>query len=47
MKRGKLRLGDKVEKLIHAVVPKKVIDKVQEKEGGCGCAKRKEYLNQF
>jgi hypothetical protein len=38
-----LRLGDKLEKLIEKTVPKKIIDKV--KEGGCGCGKRKEALN--
>ena len=41
------KLGDKVESVIKAVVPKKVIEKVQGKEGekGCGCAKRKQWLN--
>ena len=43
-----LKLGDKLEALIKAIVPKKIIEKVQEeKEGeeGCGCAKRKQWLN--
>lgn len=47
MTRPKLMLGDKVERLINAVVPKKVIEAVQSKDGGCGCAKRKELLNRI
>jgi hypothetical protein len=41
------KLGDKVEAVIHAIVPKYVIKKVQGSgsEPGCGCAKRKEWLN--
>lgn len=42
-----LNLGDKVEKLIEATVPKKVINYVKEKEGGCGCAERKRKLNEL
>lgn len=38
-----LKLGDQVEKLINAVVPQKIIDKV--KKSGCGCQKRKDWLN--
>lgn len=45
MKKGRLGLGDKVEKAINALVPKKVVDKV--KKGDCGCQKRKDWLNQF
>ena len=45
-----LRLGDKVEAVIKTVVPKAIIKKVQGettegKEPGCGCAKRKQWLN--
>lgn len=40
-------LGDKLEALIEAVVPDKIIKAVKEKEGGCGCSKRKEILNRF
>lgn len=45
-----LKLGDKLERLIHAVVPKAIIKKVQgeEDENGeckCKCSKRKEWLN--
>lgn len=45
-----LKLGDKLEALIKAIIPKAIIKKVQEKEGedgeeGCGCAKRKKWLN--
>jgi len=41
------KLGDKVESVIKAVVPKKIIEKVQGEKGeeGCGCAKRKKWLN--
>lgn len=44
------KLGDKVEAVIKAVVPEVIIKKVQgePKEGeepGCGCAKRKKWLN--
>jgi len=40
-----LKLGDKLESLIKAVIPKKVIKAVEEKEGGCGCGKKKAWLN--
>lgn len=40
-------LGDAVEKIIEKTVPKKVIDAVKKKEGGCGCNKRKQALNDF
>ena len=36
-------LGDKVEKAIEKVLPKKLIEKVKEKD--CGCSKRKKWLN--
>lgn len=39
------KLGDKVEAVINAVVPKKIIKSIKEKEGGCDCGKRKEWLN--
>ena len=42
-----LKLGDKVEKLINAVVPDSIIKKVKEKDGGCGCGKRKAKLNEL
>lgn len=42
-----LNLGDKLEVLINKVVPKKVIQYVQEQDGGCGCAKRKATLNKL
>jgi hypothetical protein len=42
-----LKLGDKLEKVIKAVVPKKVIKYVQEKDGGCGCGARKAALNKL
>ena len=45
--RKKILLGDIVEKVIHAVTPDSVLKKVEEKEGGCGCAKRKEVLNRI
>lgn len=38
-----LRLGDKVESIINATVPKKIVDAV--KSLGCGCQKRKDWLN--
>lgn len=38
-----LELGTKLEKVIEAIVPKTIIEKV--KESGCGCAARKEKLN--
>ena len=41
----KLRLGDKVEMLIQATVPDKIIERVKNKKGDCGCAKRKQRLN--
>lgn len=41
------KLGDLVEKVIEKTIPKKVIEYVQEKEGGCGCAKRKAALNKL
>lgn len=40
-----LRLGDKAEALINATVPKAIIDHVKKQDGGCGCNKRKEILN--
>jgi len=40
-----LRLGDKVEALIEATVPNKIIEHVKNKEGGCGCAEKKKRLN--
>ena len=43
----KLRLGDRVEKLIEKTVPKSVINYVKEKDGGCGCGKRKATLNKL
>ena len=45
--REKIMLGDIVEKVIHAITPNKVLEKVEEKEGGCGCSKRKEILNRI
>lgn len=45
--RKRLMLGDKVEALINAVIPKKIVDAVKEKEGGCGCQKRKDALNKL
>lgn len=42
-KESKLKLGDKLEKVIEAVVPAKIVKKV--KENDCGCDKRKEWLN--
>ena len=44
------KLGDKVESVIKAVVPNVIIKKVQGKteegkEPDCGCAKRKQWLN--
>jgi hypothetical protein len=44
---GKFKLGDIVEKVIEKTVPSKIIEYVKEKEGGCGCSKRKEYLNEL
>jgi hypothetical protein len=46
------KLGDKVEAVIKAVVPQAIIKKVQGeteegKEPGCGCAKRKKWLNEL
>lgn len=38
-------LGDKVEKLIKKVVPKKILDKIEDED--CGCGKRKEALNKY
>ena len=43
----KLRLGDKVEALIEKTVPKKIINYVKEKDGGCGCSERKAALNKL
>lgn len=40
-----LKLGDKLESIINAVIPNKIITAVQSKDGGCGCAKRKAALN--
>ena len=40
-----LKLGDKLEALIEAVVPQPIIKAVKEKEGGCGCGARKAALN--
>ena len=44
------KLGDKVEAVIKAIVPNAIIKKVQGeteegKEPDCGCAKRKQWLN--
>ena len=46
------KLGDKGEAVIKAVVPQAIIKKVQGtteegKEPGCGCAKRKKWLNEL
>ena len=41
----KLRLGDKVEKVIETVVPKVILDEVKKHD--CGCSKRKEWLNKL
>lgn len=40
-----MKLGDKLESLIEAVVPNVIIKAVKEKEGGCGCGARKAALN--
>ena len=42
----KIRLGDRLERLIEATVPNAVINEVKkEKDEGCGCAKRQAALN--
>lgn len=38
-----LKLGDKVESLIENTIPQDLIDKI--KGNGCGCGKRKDWLN--
>jgi len=40
-----MKLGDKLESLIQAVVPNVIIKAVKEQDGGCGCGKRKQALN--
>jgi len=45
MSKGKLKLGDKVEAIIKAVVPKKIIKKVKSR--GCNCGQRKRRLNKY
>jgi hypothetical protein len=40
-----LKLGDRLEKLIQEFIPQSVIDKVQSRDGGCGCSERKVKLN--
>ena len=42
-KESKLKLGDKLEKVIETVVPKVILNEVKKRD--CGCAKRKEKLN--
>ena len=42
-----MKLGDKLEAIINAVVPNKIITAYQEKDGGCGCAERKAKLNKL
>ena len=42
----KKRLGDWVEQFIDTVAPR-LAKRVKEKEGGCGCGKRKETLNKW
>jgi len=47
-----LKLGDRLEAVIKAIVPRKIIEKVQGKteegkEPDCGCAKRKKWLNEL
>ena len=47
MKSSSLSLGDKLEALIELTVPDQIIENFTSptKEGGCGCGKRKEALN--
>jgi len=42
-----MKLGDKLEALIDAVVPNSIITAYQSKDGGCGCSKRKAALNKL
>jgi len=44
MKKGKLLLGDKLEKIIESTLPK-LSAYVKKKD--CGCKERKDWLNQF
>ncbi len=38
-----IKIGDAVEKIIENVVPKELVERI--KSNGCGCEKRKEWLN--
>ena len=40
-----LKLGDLAESLIEKTIPKRVVEYIRDKEGGCGCGKRKDFLN--
>jgi len=46
MSSSNINLGDKLEQLIELTIPDRIINNFRkEKEGGCGCSKRKELLN--